>query len=537
VAIGDIDNSTQQGAVGYNNYLHLSTDVERGQSYDITVERNSGGSKPMNRRVWVDWNIDGDFDDAGELVASEASGTSATFTASIKVPGDAVAGSTRLRVSANYKDLKNLACGPHQFGEFEDYTLEIGEKDLTAPVLTLLGKLVDSVAVGGTWTEPGYTAEDLVDGDITASVKVGTSFDANVVGAYDMNYTVSDAEGNTATARRTVHVVDLVAPTIALNGADTVTIEVNTAYDEQGAVAADNYYTGLTVEVVGNVDTSSIGTYTVSYCVTDGSGNGPVCAQRVVVVEDTQAPVIALNGNANETVEVFHAYTEAGYTASDNGDYAVTVSGTWTGSTDVVGSYTLTYTATDMGGNTASVTRDIEVVDTEAPAIALVGSALVQVGRWADYTDAGYTVSDNYYSGPGITVATVDEVNTQSEGTYLVSYTATDGSGNVSATVERWVQVIENLDGLGLGEGTANGLSVYPNPSTGMVFVSLGSQAKGPVDIKVTDAAGKVLVQTRVAAGESTTAMLNLTHLQSGVYFLEVSGTGTNEVKAVNIVR
>ncbi|MBI3142317.1 MAG: right-handed parallel beta-helix repeat-containing protein, partial [Bacteroidetes bacterium] len=133
VAIGDIDNSTQQGAVGYNNYLHLSTDVERGQSYDITVERNSGGTKPMNRKVWVDWNIDGDFDDAGELVASEASGTSATFTASIKVPGDAVAGSTRLRVSANYKDLKNLACGPHQFGEFEDYTLEIGEKDLTAP--------------------------------------------------------------------------------------------------------------------------------------------------------------------------------------------------------------------------------------------------------------------------------------------------------------------------------------------------------------------------------------------------------------------
>ena len=70
------------------------------------------------------------------------------------------------------------------------------------------------------------------------------------------------------------------------------------------------------------------------------------------------------------TVELEGTYSEPGAT-SDGGE-TVTITGSV--DTDTLGSYTITYTATDANGNTGTATRTVNVVDTTAPVIALEGA-------------------------------------------------------------------------------------------------------------------------------------------------------------------
>ena len=172
--------------------------------------------------------------------------------------------------------------------------------------------------------ESGATASDNYDGDITADVVVGgDSVDTSTVGQYTVTYNVSDDAGNAATeVTRVVNVTDTTAPVITLVGDTQITVEVGSTYTDLGATASDNYDGDITTDIVtlNNVDTSVIGSYTVTYNVTDSSGNDATEVTRTVSVTDTTAPVITLVGDAQITVEVGSTYTDLGATASDNYD-------------------------------------------------------------------------------------------------------------------------------------------------------------------------------------------------------------------------
>ena len=87
---------------------------------------------------------------------------------------------------------------------------------------------------------------------------------------------------------------------ITLVGDAEVTVEVGTTYTDLGATASDNYMMDITTDIVtvNNVDTSVIGTYTVTYNVSDDAGNDASEVTRTVNVTDTTAPVITLVGDA-----------------------------------------------------------------------------------------------------------------------------------------------------------------------------------------------------------------------------------------------
>lgn len=90
--------------------------------------------------------------------------------------------------------------------------------DPEPPVLTLEGKSFASVYAGSEYVDPGYTATDNCDGDITDKVVLSGDLNTQKVGIYTVIYTVSDAFGNTTTAERPVYVLpvpnsDPVAPT------------------------------------------------------------------------------------------------------------------------------------------------------------------------------------------------------------------------------------------------------------------------------------------------------------------------------------
>lgn len=82
------------------------------------------------------------------------------------------------------------------------------KKDTTAPVITIEGDNPYTVGMGTTYTDPGYTAYDETDGDITSSIVVTNNVNMADTGFYQVKYNVSDNAGNAATeAIRTVEVI------------------------------------------------------------------------------------------------------------------------------------------------------------------------------------------------------------------------------------------------------------------------------------------------------------------------------------------
>jgi hypothetical protein len=146
---------------------------------------------------------------------------------------------------------------------------------------------------GTAYTELGATATDNVDGNITASIVIDASaVDTSTVGSYTVTYNVMDAAGNAATeVTRTVNVVvpDTVPPVITLVGDNPQFITTGTAYTELGATATDVVDGDISGSIVidsSAVDTSTAGNYSVTYDVSDSSGNAAVTVIRTVTVED-----------------------------------------------------------------------------------------------------------------------------------------------------------------------------------------------------------------------------------------------------------
>jgi hypothetical protein len=84
--------------------------------------------------------------------------------------------------------------------------------DTTAPTVSLNGDATVTLTVGDSWSDPGATATDDVDGDISSNIQVAGSVDTGTAGTYTLTYSVTDAAGNTGSATRTVTVEDVAAP-------------------------------------------------------------------------------------------------------------------------------------------------------------------------------------------------------------------------------------------------------------------------------------------------------------------------------------
>ncbi len=81
--------------------------------------------------LWVDWNIDGDFEDEDEFIFNTDPSGTMIFNASFAPPLSATIGTTRLRVRLHDSQNGPLAeaCGFSQWGEVEDYSIRVSEAD------------------------------------------------------------------------------------------------------------------------------------------------------------------------------------------------------------------------------------------------------------------------------------------------------------------------------------------------------------------------------------------------------------------------
>ena len=116
----DIDNTS--GASSYTDYTDMSTDVFVNESYPITITNGEHWSGD-EMGCWVDWNYDGDFDDANENISINYSEPDGTGT--ITIPADVHIGMLTMRVRVKYSSGDLTPCGNTSYGEVEDYTINV----------------------------------------------------------------------------------------------------------------------------------------------------------------------------------------------------------------------------------------------------------------------------------------------------------------------------------------------------------------------------------------------------------------------------
>lgn len=119
VTFGGINNTSGATAGGYADYTALTGQIAAG----TTAAFAATGSLSTYFRVWIDYNQDGDFTDAGELIYTFNGG--GPYSGSIAVPLTATLGLTRMRV---HQGLNTAPCGSTTNGETEDYTINITQQ-------------------------------------------------------------------------------------------------------------------------------------------------------------------------------------------------------------------------------------------------------------------------------------------------------------------------------------------------------------------------------------------------------------------------
>ena len=149
------------------------------------------------------------------------------------------------------------------------------KQDITAPVITLNGETSMLIAFGSTFEDPGFTATDDMDGNLTKAVKTQGTINTSLYGPQILTYSVSDGNGNETTVTRTVIVQEFVPPILTLIGNEVIYVPTNTTYIDPGFSAVDDTDGDITDRVVlsDTVDFHTPGTYTLTYTATDSSGN------------------------------------------------------------------------------------------------------------------------------------------------------------------------------------------------------------------------------------------------------------------------
>jgi len=150
------------------------------------------------------------------------------------------------------------------------------------------------------WFSPNNTTQ--------YGIKISDGSAYNNGGGVPVTLTVTDELNNSSTAEGAVVVIDLLPPTIALNGDVAMGVALGSAFDDPGAEASDNC--SATVEVTGTVNVNVEGDYTLTYKAIDGSGNESVSVSRTVTVGIDEVPptvitkdvTVILDENGNATI-------------------------------------------------------------------------------------------------------------------------------------------------------------------------------------------------------------------------------------------
>lgn len=289
--------------------------------------------------------------------------------------------------------------------------------DVTGPVFTGLPKNAYVLNLNLPYTDAqaraGVTATDVCTSSptitITAETLAGVPVPMPITDpgsgypvVYKLIYSADDGNGNVTTNDLSrITIVDDPPPTITILGADPFTVECGAAYNDDGATAEDegNDITDFIVTTGLPVDTTTPGTYTVVYTVTDGTTE--VSDSREVNVVDTTAPTIALNAPATVAIALGGTYTVAPATATDVCEGSLTGSIAVGGDTvdvNTPNTYVVTFDVSDSVPNAAT-----QVIQTIYVLAELLNFTDQPDGASVYVDDAAFDLSATFAGGQNVT--------------------------------------------------------------------------------------------------------------------------------------
>ena len=269
------------------------------------------------------------------------------------------------------------------------------------------------------------SASDLVDGAVTATPDQTGPF---APGVHTITWSAADAHGNTGTATQTVMVTDTTAP--AMTAPANITLEATGPLTPAtvGAISATDLVDGALTVNPDNAGPFPVGTTVVTYTVSDAAGNTATVTQNVVIT-DTTAPALTVPANINIEANAVNSTVALGMaSAIDLVDGAVSVSNNAPAAGFALGTTTVTYTAMDAAGNTATATQTVTVVDTTVPVLTVPANVSVEANAVSSTVAIGTATATDIFGASVVN----DAPATFPLGTTTVTYIATDGNGLTS---------------------------------------------------------------------------------------------------------
>jgi len=309
--------------------------------------------------------------------------------------------------------------------------------DTTKPGLSIpQDQTVEAYSLEGTLVEIGQAeAHDIIG----ISSIVHDAPDVFPLGSTLIAWTATDNHGNITTAYQTVTVVDTTTPTI-ISPQDILAEAVDPTMNYIGLGeldAADS----VGIESVTNDKpiTFPFGSTTVTWTVTDTSGNISQATQVVTLVDTIDPEIFAPSDILAEATSLSGTMIELGE-ATAHDVMGITSVTEYPPRFFVLGETTVTWTATDTSGNSASATQTVTIVDTTSPIITAPDSITVE----ATSADSNIVALGNPISSDLVDISSISNnaPDVFPVGETTVTWTAVDASGN-SASATQTVTIVD----------------------------------------------------------------------------------------------
>jgi len=308
--------------------------------------------------------------------------------------------------------------------------------DSTAPSLNITKNITsEATGLAGNIVSLG----EIIVEDISEIASVSNNApETFLFGTTIVTWTAVDNYGNVATAEQTISIIDTTDPQI-IPSADILieAIDVHENFVDLGQPQVDDL---VDIASITNDSPASfpIGMTTITWTVSDTSGNTASSAQVVTVVDSTMPEILAPASIVIEAAGPSGSLVATGEpTVSDT----IGISSVTNDSPDsfAIGETIVTWTATDTHGNVATTSQTITVVDTISPVVTAPASTRVEATGVSTTVEIGIADATD---SVGVTSITNDAPKSYSVGDTIITWTATDSAGN-SASAVQTVSVVD----------------------------------------------------------------------------------------------
>ncbi|MBC5640928.1 MULTISPECIES: immunoglobulin-like domain-containing protein [Clostridia] len=386
----------------------------------------------------IELNVDKQNKDTIKLSLSNFSDLAKSLQLSVKIEGNAIFTDDSIKwlVKSQNDDLKTDVKISADKKQMDIFILSNSNIEIDGGLLEICEI---NVAKENKNSTEGYTVVPNVNSEGIAYNYIIDGTNKQVKGSDIVNSSKDKLTVNTAPVISLVESPKIVEGNIIIKTGDVFKpLEYVKATDDE-----DGEITNITANSNG-VDNKKPGSYKVTYVATDKEGESTTFEAIVVVEEAKQSVSNPVMTVTNKNIQIRQGETFDplnGVIATDYQGRKLTVTVTGTYDVEALGSYVLTYTATDAYGNTVTDTATLEVVKQNAPVINGVKSEVtIEVGQAFDPLE-NVTATD--FAGNAVEVKVTGTYDVNVPGEYTITYKAVDNYGTESAEMKTILKVVE----------------------------------------------------------------------------------------------